>query len=334
VTNRPQIKLLPPTFLPWLPKKVPSMQIAVLMSGSVDSSVAAYLLKEEGWDVLGITMKMPVTPDISRRLYCGSKAAVICRKLNIPHYFINVFEPFNEFVIEKCRRYYLHGQAPNLCIDCNTFLKFLLVWDFIEEVFGITHLATGHYARILKYENKARLGRAIDKLNDQSYFLYGIRLDRLPRLVLPLGQLTKLEVCSMATELDMHCGTKPECMKLCCTDVDDYQKASSEAQSNQCYNIIGEHKDISNYAFDIKEQAGCTRITANQVNVLIPDELQMGRKINGKIHSYDEPQPCLIMSERVDILEVDFEQPQFAPCPGQRLVLYNDKDEIIAGGII
>src|SRR4030042_1824184 len=132
MTRQLQVKLLPPTFSPWPPKKEPSKQIAVLMSGGVDSSVTAYLLKEQGWDVLGITMKIPVSCDTAKRC-CGADAAFICGELNLPHYFVDVTGAFEEFVIEPFRRAYQKGLTPNPCADCNTFLKFSLLWDFLGK---------------------------------------------------------------------------------------------------------------------------------------------------------------------------------------------------------
>jgi tRNA-specific 2-thiouridylase len=119
------------------------------MSGGVDSSVAAYLLKEDGWDVLGITMKIPVSCNTNNRSCCGADAAFVCNELNIPHYFIDVTRAFQQLIIDPFRKSYAKGQTPNPCVDCNTLLKFSLVWDFLEKTFGISYLATGHYARIV-----------------------------------------------------------------------------------------------------------------------------------------------------------------------------------------
>jgi len=149
------IKLLPPTFSSWTPKRSDSRQIAVLMSGGVDSSVTAHLLKDDGWDVVGVTMKIPVSLNTSRRGCCGADAAFVCGELNIPHYFIDVTEPFEHLIIEPFRQSYARGETPNPCADCNTLVKFSLVWDLLREEFRISYLATGHYhpapiARVLR----------------------------------------------------------------------------------------------------------------------------------------------------------------------------------------
>lgn len=125
------IELLPPSFSPWVSKKAHHKQVAVLMSGGVDSSVTAYLLKDAGWDVLGITMKIPVSCGSSGRGCCGADGALVCHEIDIPHYFVDVTTVFQQLIIEPFRQAYANGQTPNPCVDCNTLLKFLLVWDFL-----------------------------------------------------------------------------------------------------------------------------------------------------------------------------------------------------------
>ena len=161
------LKLLPPSFSPWKPVKKKSQQIAVLMSGGVDSSVTAHLLKEQGFEVLGVTMKIPVSCDTGTRGCCGADAAFVCDQLNIPHYFVDVTEAFQKLIIKPFRHAYAQGLTPNPCADCNTLLKFSLLWDFIQKEFGIEYMATGHYARIQKQKGISRLSRAKDKTKDQ-----------------------------------------------------------------------------------------------------------------------------------------------------------------------
>ena len=130
MTDKWDIKLLEPSFSPWQPEKEISRQIALLMSGGVDSSVTAHLLKEAGWEVLGITMKISACSDTNSRGCCGADAAFVCRELDIPHYFVDVTKAFNELIIERFRQSYARGETPSPCVDCNTFLKFSLLWDF------------------------------------------------------------------------------------------------------------------------------------------------------------------------------------------------------------
>ncbi len=358
-----------PSFAPWEPKQDLSRQIAVLMSGGVDSSVTAYLLKNQGWEVLGITMKIPVSCNTNHRSCCGADAAFVCNELDIPHYFIDVTRPFEELIIEPFRRSYAKGETPNPCVDCNTFLKFSLVWDLVLETFGINYLATGHYAKVSKTNQNVYLGRAKDKTKDQSYSLYGIGLEKLERFILPLGELTKKEVRSIAGGLNLTVADKPESMELCFAAGGDYREALASAQTNQPGkitdmqgNIIGTHKGIANYtlgqrrgigfaggkplyvgkidplnntiALGTREETSSRTVSANNLNILIPQELIADKPVSGKIRSYGNPRPCKIINANQANITAEFNDPQFAPCPGQKLVLYNNKDNIIAGGTI
>ncbi|MBW8041717.1 MAG: tRNA 2-thiouridine(34) synthase MnmA [Planctomycetes bacterium] len=363
------IKLWPPSFSPWSPKQAPSKQIAVLMSGGVDSSVTAHLLKEDGWEVLGITMKIPISCDTNGRRCCGADAAFVCKELDIPHYFIDVTRAFEELIIKRFRQSYAKGQTPNPCVDCNSLLKFSLVWDFLEQTPGIRYLATGHYARVVKTGNEAHLGRAKDKAKDQSYFLYGIRKEKLPYFVLPLGELTKERVRAIAAQQYLSVAEKGESMELCFAGEGDYRTALADEEVNQQGDItdmqgnkIGTHKGISNYtlgqrkgigfaggkplyvgkidaqantiALGAREEISSCVIKADQINVLIPDELAAGERFFGKIRSYGDPRSCRIVDVDEVTMTVEFDEPQFAPCPGQKLVLYDSGDNIVTGGTI
>ena len=346
-----------------------SKTIAVLMSGGVDSSVTAYLLKEQGWDVLGITMKIPVSCNTDSRGCCGADAAFVCDELNIPHYFVDVTGPFEELIIKQFRQSYTKGETPNPCVDCNTFLKFSLLWDFLEERFGICYLATGHYARVSKVDGQMRLGRAKDKAKYQSYFIYGIAKEKLQKFVLPLGELTKDEVRSIAAQLNLSIADKAESMELCFAGERDYRLALDDIEANRQGDLtdmqgnkIGTHKGIANYtlgqrqgigyaggkplyvgkidaaantiALGTREEVSTHTVRANRINVLIPEELVLGKKLLGKIRSYGDPKPCKLIDIGENTITADFDLPQFAPCPGQRLVLYNNSDNIVAGGTI
>jgi tRNA-specific 2-thiouridylase len=363
------IKLLEPSFSPWGPKNESSKQIAVLMSGGVDSSVTAHLLKERGWDVLGITMKIPISCETTSRGCCGADAAFVCNELGIPHYFVDVTRAFEELIVERFQQSYAKGATPNPCVDCNTLLKFSLLWDFVEETFGISYLATGHYGKVSTTAGRAYLGRAKDKAKDQSYFLYGIASERLPRFVLPLGELTKEEVRSIARQLKLTVAEKAESMELCFAGEGDYRAALSCAEAEQHGDItdmqgnkIGTHKGVANYtlgqrkgigfaggqplyvgkidsqantiALGTREEISFRSVTADQINVLIPEDFITGKHVYGKIRSYGDPQPCRIAYVGETATSVEFDEPQFAPCPGQRLVLYNGDDNIITGGTI
>lgn len=363
------IKLFEPTLRPWKPEKDTSRQIAVLMSGGVDSSVTAFLLREQGWNVLGVTMKIPVSCDTNKRGCCGADAAFVCEQLDIPHYFIDVTVPFEKLIIERFHKSYAKGQTPNPCVDCNTLLKFSLVWDFLEENFGINMLATGHYAKVSKRQERWYLGMAKDKTKDQSYFLYGIALEKLPRFILPLGDMKKEDVRSIAAQLNLTVADKPESMELCFAGEGDYRSALNCAEAQMPGDIIdmqgnkiAAHKGIANYtlgqrqgigyaggkplyvakidprtntiALGNREDVSSTTLSSEENNILITEEFITEHALFGKIRSYGSPQPCRLIDMSETDMTVEFDEPQFAPCPGQKIVLYNSSDNIVAGGTI
>ncbi len=364
-----KIKLLEPSLSPWQPKAGSAQQIAVLMSGGVDSSVTAQLLKQQGWDVLGITMKIPIPCDTGKRSCCGADAAFVCNDLGISHYFVDVTEPFNELIINRFRLAYSMGKTPNPCVDCNTQMKFSLLWDMITTTFGIENLATGHYAKVSKANGRATLGRAVDRTKDQSYFLYGITCERLGGLVLPLGDLTKEKVRSLAVDLGLSVADKPESMELCFAGEGDYRVALSTGEAEKPGdltdmqgNVIGTHKGIANYtlgqrrglgfaggkplyvgkidpaenivALGTKDEVSSKTATASDINILIPEEFVSDSQVFAKIRSYSDPKPCKLIKASAEKMTVEFATDQFAPTPGQKLVIYNADDNIIAGGTI
>jgi tRNA-specific 2-thiouridylase len=367
--NRYNIKRLPPTFSPWEPTKPAQRQVAVLMSGGVDSSVTAHLLKSTGWEVLGITMKIPVACDTGLRGCCGADAAFVCHELGLPHYFVDVTEAFDDIIIQPFRAAYSRGETPNPCVDCNSFLKFSLVWDCLEEEFGITQLATGHYAKVIRNDPNVYLRRARDRDKDQSYFLYGIPSHRLPNLILPLGDLTKHQVRAMASELRLSVAEKAESMELCFAGEQDYRLALEESAANCPGDMldmegrkIGVHKGIANYtlgqrrglgfaggkplyvgridarantvALGTREEVSTHTVRAICRNTLVPERLTPDARLFGKIRSYGNPRPGRLTDLTPGGMTVEFDEAQFAPCPGQRLVLYDEQENVVAGGVI
>jgi tRNA-specific 2-thiouridylase len=325
--------------------------------------VTAHLLRQQGWDVLGVTMRIPVACQTNKRGCCGAEAAYVCAQLGIPHYFVDATAPFKELVIERFRADYQRGFTPNPCVDCNTFLKFTLVWDLVEKELGVKYLATGHYAEI----RDGRLRRGKNQAKDQSYFLYGIPRERLPYFVLPLANLKKEEVRSLAQEIGLGVADKPESMELCFAGEGDYRDALDGGEKpgdlvDMDGKVIGTHKGIAHYtlgqrrglkyaagepvyvaridaeknivALGKKSQVHHAVIHADEVNILIPEQFQAGAKLSGKLRSYGTPtQPCEIIECGDDTVTVRFDEKQFAPSPGQKLVLYND-DEVVCGGTI
>ena len=363
------LKFISSNIAPWHPVNKPDRQIAVMMSGGVDSSVTAHLLKEAGWDVMGVTMRIPVACNTGKRGCCGADAAYVCAQLNLPHYFVDVTEAFNDLIIDKFRQSYSQGKTPNPCVDCNTFLKFDLIWDLIEKDFGITHVATGHYARITHTENGPRLVRGENHAKDQSYFLYGLPAKRVGDLILPIGDMTKADVRAVAAKIGLGVADKPESMELCFAGEGDYRDALDGDQADQPGdmvdmqgNRIGQHKGVANYtlgqrrglgfaageplyvakidpvnnvvALGTRDEICFNTITACESNVLIAGQMRSGTRFTGKIRSTGKPSACELIEVTEHGFTVRFDDGQFAPCPGQKIVLYNDADEVAVGGTI
>ena len=368
-TNKWNISLTRSGSSHWHPKNRMHKQITVLMSGGVDSSVSAHLLKEAGWDVLGVTMKIATACDTDKNSCCGAGAASVCSQLDIPHYYVDVTDPFEELIIKRFRQAYATGHTPNPCAECNALLKFSLLWDFIKERFVINFIATGHYARLPRTDGTVHLGKAKDRPKDQSYFLYGIAPQKLQSIVFPMGDLTKDDARSIAADLNLTVAEKSESMELCFAGEGNYRAALTSNQANQPGDIIdmqgnkiGTHEGIANYtlgqrqgigyaggeplyvakvdaenntiALGNRDDVSSRTVRMAQVNVLIPKDFTTGKRLFGKIRSYGEPADCKIMDIGQDQAIIEFDAPQFAPCPGQKLVLYNSDDNIVAGGTI
>jgi len=362
------MKLLDATFDPFDPSPHGGKPIIVLMSGGVDSSVAAMLLRDSGRQVVGVTMKIPTARDCDySRSCCGMEAGYVCRELRIPHYYLDVGGEFDDLVIKPFARDYRQGRTPSPCVDCNSEVKFGVAWEFLRGAFGIDDLATGHYARIGDEQGRACLCRGRDHTRDQSYFLYGIRAEKLSSLLFPLVDYSKDQVRQMAACARLPVARRSDSMELCFAGEGDYRKALGlESRAGEIYDtagrVIGQHQGIENFTIGQRKGIGIaareplyvvrispeqnsitvgtaddamsTDVVACHVNVLIPDLLVSGTHLYGKIRSQGEPAQCEIQNFHGRELSVRFSEPQFAPTPGQRLVLYSDRECVVAGGVI
>ncbi|MEI6322956.1 MAG: tRNA 2-thiouridine(34) synthase MnmA [bacterium] len=206
-----------------------SKRVVVGMSGGVDSSVAAWLLKEQGWEVIGVTMKLWPQDCMSRAedKCCGPQAIADARSvahaLGIPHFVIDEAVPFEKLVIDYFAEEYRAGRTPNPCVMCNEKLKFGNLWDKATAL-GASYIATGHYASVEHPENAAPiLRKGLDPKKDQSYFLFSLRGTQLSRALFPLGALTKEEIRSIARRLGLKVADKEDSQEICFVPGKDYK---------------------------------------------------------------------------------------------------------------
>jgi tRNA-specific 2-thiouridylase len=208
--------------------------VVVAMSGGVDSSVAAALLHERGYRVVGITLNLwdyhASGGNVNLESGCCSidtmaDAAAVCHKLGVPHYVSNFREIFDRSVQQNFIEEYFIGRTPNPCVRCNTFIKWGALLQQAEDI-GASFLATGHYGRT-RFNPETRrweLWRAVDRQKDQSYALWGVRQEALARTIFPLGELTKPEVREIARSLGLKTAEKKESQEICFIPDNDYRR--------------------------------------------------------------------------------------------------------------
>ena len=241
------------------------------MSGGVDSAVAAYLIKKEGDDASGITLKL-INDGVDgfSPSCCTEKdildAKAVAKKLNIPHFLYNFCENFKECVIDKFVNTYLLGGTPNPCVDCNRYVKFHEVLIKAEEM-GFSHVATGHYA-ICEYDEKRGrflLKKAADDSKDQSYVLYSLTQKQLSKIKFPLGKLSKAEVREIALAQGFVNAEKKESQDICFVKDGNYAdfiekyigKKSTEGDFVDTKgNILGKHKGHIHYTIGQRKGLG------------------------------------------------------------------------------
>lgn len=273
-------------------------RVVIGMSGGVDSTVAAYLLKKQGYEVIGITMKTWDDPsdEYAEKIGgCCSLSAVedarrVAAKLDIPFYVLNFKKPFKEQVIDYFVDEYEHGRTPNPCIACNKFIKFDRLLKKAHEL-GAYYVATGHYAKI-EYDasiDRYLLKASKEKSKDQTYMLYNLTQWQLEHMMMPLGNYeTKEEIRKIAEELDLSIASKPDSQEICFIPDDDYARFVTENvtkpivpgnfvdEEGKC---LGQHKGIIYYTIGQRKGLGVTfgkpmyvtRINAETNEVVLGD---------------------------------------------------------------
>lgn len=335
------------------------------MSGGVDSSAAAYLLGQSGYRVRGVTFLMhrvPGAPDP------GEAAAAVCRALGIAHETLDASAEFAASVIADFRREYEAGRTPNPCVVCNRTIKFPMLCR-AADAYGASTIATGHYARIVKCGSRYAVARAADPTKDQSYMLWQLPQETLARLVLPLGDYTKVQIREIARAAALPSAATKDSQDICFIPDGDYTAflaalgvslapgefvdeagtVLGQAKNQACYTIgqrrglgiaLGQHmfvtsRDASANRVTISPRDPLARIVyASDVSMMGASAADLGspRRLSVKLRYTRAEFPCTAILEG-DRMQVRLDAATRAPAPGQSLVLY-DGDTVVAGGIV
>jgi len=333
------------------------------MSGGVDSSMAAALLKEAGYEVVGVHMQLSPVHNPEHGI---SDLERICRLLDIPLHKLNFESEYQNDVIEYFCKEYSLGRTPNPCIACNQHIKFGLLLDRVLQM-GADYLAAGHYARIEHSANGHSLLKGADLTKDQSYFLYTLGQWELQHMLLPLGNHRKVEIQKLAGELGLPASGKPESQDVCFILEKDYRPfIASRLPSkpgdivNTEGKVLGRHSGLAYYTVGQRQGLGLAsnerlyviKIDAsnNRLVVGTKDQLFKNRLLASKLNwvSGEAPKEPITVTAKVryrspevtarlhpnnGVAEVQFHQPQRAIAPGQAVVFYQG-DIVLGGGII
>ena len=345
----------------------------IAMSGGVDSSVAAYLVKEQGFGCVGVTMKLFSGEDAAHVDSCcsrdaGDAGSVACR-LGIPHHVFDFAGDFDKQVIRRFVEAYESGHTPNPCVDCNRYIKFgkLIPQAGLPEC---DFVATGHYARIERERSgKFLLKKALDEAKDQSYFLYSMTQEQLARTLFPLGGMKKKDVRKIAMARGFLNAAKRESQDVCFITCGSYADFIERYRGKSCEpgdfvdpegNVLGRHKGAIRYTLGQRRGLGisfrhrlyvCGKNMANNTVTLGNEELLYSKTlfaeklnwISGTVPDRIRAEAKIgyrraafrVTAERVgdDRMRVEFDAPQKSAAAGQAVVLYDGFD-VLGGGTI
>jgi tRNA-uridine 2-sulfurtransferase len=347
--------------------------IAVALSGGVDSSVAAYLLKEQGYNVIGVHMALfeddisLAVNDLSSIQKIEDEVREFCRNISIKFQLLDIKREFKKYVIDYFIREYYNGRTPNPCIACNRYIKFGFIFDKLQENnIKFDCLATGHYASVKCYDSTYHLLSARDKIKDQSYFLYHLDQQKLAKIIFPLAGYSKKEVAAIATGIDFYPAIKLSSQDICFIKnryaefLERFIQPIPGDIVDVDGNIIGRHKGVTHYTIGQRYGLGIAssgRLYVNKIDhdtnrIVIGSEASLFHKslIATDLHWVSGKPPDKVSDIEVKIrygmvkvpvqltvrnnsAYVVFEKKQKAITPGQSVVFYH-QGEVLGGGII
>ncbi len=336
----------------------------IAMSGGVDSSVAAFLMKKEGFELLGVTLKL-LSIDESN----SNDARAVSESMGFSHIELEMCDDFKKEVVDRFINAYEDCKTPNPCIFCNRHIKFGKLIDYAVSN-GFSYVATGHYARISEENGRFLLKKGIDPMKDQSYVLYPLTQTQLKHTVFPLGGLDKTAVREIALDNGFINASKRESQDICFVPDGDYA-AFIERYLGKKYpggnftdldgNVLGTHKGLIRYTIGQRKGLGLSlpkpmyvcklcpqsnsvilgdnddlfskSLDAYDINLIATDKIDAKIRVEAKVRYSHKPQPATVWQTSDNTLHIEFDSPQRAITSGQAVVLYNE-DTVIGGGTI
>ena len=342
------------------------------MSGGVDSSVSALLLKKNGYDVIGTTLEL-FSGSSCCNLNSYMDAKNVCNQIGITHFILNYMEEFKKYVIDDFIQCYGECKTPNPCIECNKYLKFGVMWEKAKEI-GCNYIATGHYAKT-EYSSKYKryvILKSNSVKKDQSYVLWSTPKELIEHIIFPLGNFeSKDEIRKIAMQNSLKVANKPDSEDICFIPDGDYKKFLENNSNikpkegnivNSKGDILGKHNGLYNYTIGQRKGLGITNkvplfvigfnktqnelivgeekelykdeLIINNINIIALDEIRDYIEVYVKTrYSSKYAKAKIIKIENKNELKIIFEEPQRALTPGQSAVFYIE-DVLIGGGKI
>jgi tRNA-uridine 2-sulfurtransferase len=345
-------------------------KVVVGLSGGVDSSVAAAILHNQDYEVIGLTLWL-----MKGKGQCCSEgmidAAFICEQLGVPHHVVDIREVFQTNIVDYLVTGYSAGITPLPCSQCNKTVKFGPMVQYAREQLGSDRIATGHYARI-NYDDatgRYQLLRAVDRNKDQSYFLYDLSQDLLAASVFPLGELNKTDTRRIAAEYNLKTADKPESQDLCLVEsngsmrnfLDKYLAPKKGDIVDSTGKILGQHDGVHHYTIGQRKGLGIaaaeplyvialdavnnkvivgdrmkateSECTVQRVNWVAIAEPSSPIRADVQIRYRSSPVAVTVIPLEDSRVRLVFDEPQFSITPGQAAVWY-DGEKVLGGGII